>query len=97
MGNVTKDRNLSLVLDAILNQIPPDYENLQDLILEFTKIKSDIPYTAPELMYMRWGLAMEVLMIHLPLSEGMPHWKRTVVDIFNSKLDYKNYLQIPSL
>jgi len=92
VGNVTKDRNLSLVLDAMLNQIPQDYENIHDLIREFNKIKSDIPYTAPELMYMRWSLAMEALQMYLPLSEDTPQWQRTVADIFNLKLDYTDYI-----
>jgi hypothetical protein len=83
-------RPLGLVLDAILAQVPVDYDRYDELKQTFSEIKKDIPYTAPEAMHIRWDLAMEALQEYIPLSENMAPWKQTVVDIFSSKIDYTN-------
>jgi hypothetical protein len=47
-------RALSDVLDQILEVAP-------DLEIHFKPLKESIMYTAPEMMYLRWHAAMEIL------------------------------------
>jgi len=82
----TNDRPLGDVLDALLRQVPSDFEYRAELEGEFNRLKEDASYTAPELMYIRWNIAAEVLNRYLSTPDT--DWKQKIDKIFGATEDY---------
>ena len=101
-------RDLNQVLDALVKQIPEDFEHRKDMVSEFNSVRESIPYTAPEAMSLRWEQCAEILTDYIPKlttdtdtdtdttdttdATDTTDWQNTVAKIFNAKVDFKGYL-----
>lgn len=83
-------RNLNLVLNAILNQTPKEFEHKESMIRRFDFVRESLPYTAPELIPMRWEQCYEILCDYIP--EPTTDWQKTALNIWAMKVDYQDYL-----
>jgi hypothetical protein len=84
-------RNIIAVMDAILNAIPDDFTNKKNLQYDFESIKSSVPYTAPEVIHLRWNDVAGALWFNLGDPDGTP-WKITVSKIFADEINFEDYL-----
>jgi hypothetical protein len=73
-------RNIGEVIDRIVAQIPPDKEWARQSLLF---VKRDASFTAPELMYMRWNQAAEIL--DDAFHNETEQWALNIQDIFSGK------------
>lgn len=83
-------RPLDLVIDAIIKLIPESYPTKRAIKDDLEKVKNSIPFTAPEVMYERWGQVAEIL----SYSVGTPdtEWKKMIGMLFADKVDYRHVL-----
>jgi len=82
-------RDLGSVMDAMLRQVPQDFQHRESLVRRFGFVRDSLPYTAPELLYMRWEQCAEILGDYIP--EPIDEWQKTLADIFNAVIDYKQF------
>jgi hypothetical protein len=82
-------RDLGAVMDAMLRQVPREFKYRESLARRFGFIRDSLPYTAPELLSMRWEQCAEVLGDYIP--EPDTEWQKTLADIFNAVIDYKQF------
>lgn len=83
-------RPLSAVMDAAV-RIVPDSCTLKPSFIEGVEdIKSSIPYTAPEAMWLRWEDF--ILLLTRLFGDVDAPWNETLKLMVNAKLDYKEFL-----
>ena len=78
-------RNISDVLNSVINAIPENFENKEYIKREFDTICYNATYTAPELMYLQWQFAYEILMEHCISSYPNEDWQWKVMSIFSTR------------
>lgn len=74
-------RDLSKVLNDILNVIPKPEE---DLIISLCKIRESVRYSAPELIGMWWDEVHSILMSYIT-ENPIQDWQYEVWSIFTTK------------
>ena len=72
-------RDIGVVIASMINEIPKDQEGL---IKGLERVKRSAWSTAPELMYVRWGQASDVLQDNVPVPEE--DWEVKVCPIFST-------------
>lgn len=76
-------RNIAIVVDRILQEIPDDWPNKKQLQQRVDDRVQSSLYTAPELMWLRWQEVGEIL--GEELGEPDTEWKNEIADIFGDK------------
>jgi len=81
-------RDIIGVMDAVVKLIPPEFVGRSDLLVRIESIKSSVPYTAPEIMIMRWDQLESSLQHYLGIPDA--EWKHRIRDVMIAKIDYRS-------
>lgn len=76
-------RDLKDVINRVLGCIPGDQKEIRQ---RFKTLKSDIFYTAPEMMYQKWIVGSEILFDYLGPEMPTDGWQKEVVDVWMDKI-----------
>ena len=84
-------RPIHLVVKAIKRQVPFDFTNRAALLDGLDHVLDSVPYTAPEVLHVRWAEIANVLQTYLG-DPDYEEWKEVVALIFADEFDYRKYL-----
>lgn len=76
-------RDLNAVLNQVLTVIPAEYISLRTQLM---RIQDEIPYTAPEIIILRWREAQNILNEQIP-TYGTAEWATIVQHIWNNTVE----------
>lgn len=76
-------RDITKVIQKIIDCIPDDFKDKEELIKELNNRKESAYYTAPEAMFLRWQEVSYILGTHL--KDIDTPWKQKIADIFGDK------------
>lgn len=79
-------RNINAVMRQILALIPDSFEKKNNINSAFQKISDDLPYRAPEIIYLSWEELSNVLSAYL-YKDAMESpewgWRDDVFELFS--------------
>lgn len=76
-------RNIIKVIQRIIDYIPDDFKDKEELTKELNNRGESASYTAPEAMFLRWQEVSYILGTYL--GEIDTPWKQKIADIFGDK------------
>jgi len=91
-------RDISEVIDAILNIVPEDIEKRKEFEERLAWVKEDAAYKAPEAMSGSWGHLTRTMEQFIPVNESditEKNWKCTALQVINDTEDHRKYLKSP--
>jgi len=86
-------RPLFDVIDAVSTLIPKDLEKRDVLIDSLEDIKKSFKISTPETQYVEWVKFVQRIDTYADeAKQKETQWFKTVVDVINDKIDYKELL-----
>jgi len=83
-------RPLPLVIDAIIKQIPVDFEGREELLEKIERTRSSAITATEEQTTNHWLALGSHLQDHL--GDANIEWQQTIEDIMTGKADYKGFI-----
>lgn len=77
------NRDIMNIMDNVIECIPEDFENREELIFKINKIRNSMGYTPPEQIGLRWAKLCSLLNKYLGLPDKP--WKEKIDRIMQNK------------